>query len=84
VTKINVLLRTLSIPDNSLAQGLIAEMKQLLPVMEQIVNVAERNYRGEKVPVDEKVLSLFEPHTELIMRGRRKKTDRSLNSIRQM
>ena len=48
-------------------------MKQLLPIMEQIVNVAERNYRGEKVPVGEKVLSLFEPHTELIMRGRREK-----------
>ena len=73
VTKINALLRTLSIPDNSVVQGLIAELKQLLPIMEQIVNVAERNDRGEKVPVGEKVLSLFEPHTELIMRGRREK-----------
>jgi hypothetical protein len=40
-------------------------MKQLLPIMEQIVNVAERNYRGKKVPVGEKVFSLFEPHTAL-------------------
>lgn len=43
-----------------------------LPVMRQVANVARRRaFDGEKVPNGEKVFSIFEPHTELIMRGRR-------------
>ncbi len=43
-----------------------------LPVMRQVAVVARRReFDGEKVPNGEKVLSIFEPHAELIMRGRR-------------
>ena len=43
-----------------------------LPVMRQVANVARRRaFDGEKVPNGEKVFSIFEPHTELILRGRR-------------
>jgi transposase, IS5 family len=43
-----------------------------LPVMRQVAVVARRRaFDGEKVPNGEKVFSIFEPHTELIMRGRR-------------
>ena len=40
--------------------------------MRQVAVVARRReFDGEKVPNGEKVFSIFEPHTELIMRGRR-------------
>jgi IS5 family transposase len=45
-----------------------------LPTMRQAVSVARRReFDGEKVPNEDKVFSIFEPHTELIMRGRRGK-----------
>jgi IS5 family transposase len=45
---------------------------EYLPVMRQVASVARRRaFDGEKVPKVEKVFSIFEPHTELIMRGRR-------------
>lgn len=45
-----------------------------LPVMRQVASVARRRiFDGEKVPNDDKVFSIFEPHTELIKRGRRGK-----------
>ena len=43
-----------------------------LPVMRQVAAAARRRaFDGEKVPHGEKVFSIFEPHAELIMRGRR-------------
>ena len=43
-----------------------------LGVMRQVANVARRRaFDGEKVPNSDKVFSIFETHTELIMRGRR-------------
>jgi IS5 family transposase len=42
--------------------------------MQQVVAVARRaKLAGETVPASERVFSLFEPHTELIQRGRREK-----------
>ena len=53
-------------------QGIGASLAERLPVMRQIANVARRRaFDNEKVPNDDKVFSLFESHTELIMRGRR-------------
>jgi len=49
-----------------------AALAEYLPVMRQVAAVARRRaFDGEKVPHQEKVFSIFEPHTELIMRGRR-------------
>lgn len=43
-----------------------------LPAMRQVARVARRRaFDGEKVPNADKVFSIFEAHTELIMRGRR-------------
>jgi IS5 family transposase len=43
-----------------------------LPVMRQVARVARRRaFDGERVPNADKVFSIFEAHTELIMRGRR-------------
>jgi IS5 family transposase len=50
------------------------ELQTYLPSMRTIAAIARRaNVDGETVPASERVFSLFEPHTELIMRGRRQK-----------
>lgn len=49
-----------------------ASLEDKLPVMRQVAAVARRReFAGEKVPNSDKVFSIFEPHTELIKRGRR-------------
>ena len=49
-----------------------AVLADYLPVMRQVAAVARRRaFDAEKVPNRDKVFSIFEPHTELIMRGRR-------------
>jgi IS5 family transposase len=49
-----------------------AVLADYLPAMRQVAAVARRReFDGEKVPSGEKVFSIFEPHAELIMRGRR-------------
>jgi transposase, IS5 family len=50
------------------------ELGSFLPSMQQVVAVARRvQVAGEAVRASEKVFSIFEPHTELIKRGRREK-----------
>jgi len=46
-------------------------LSHYLPLVEQIVEQAEKRIiKGEQVPPDEKLYSLFEEHTELIVRGK--------------
>jgi transposase, IS5 family len=53
--------------------GLSAELAGFLPAMQHVVTQASRREGGETVPASERVFSIFEPHTELIKRGRRNK-----------
>jgi IS5 family transposase len=47
------------------------DLSQYLPTVDKIIDQAERRmFDGEKVPASEKVYSLFEPHVELIVRGK--------------
>ena len=55
------------------AIAIATELKSFLPAMTKVVDVARRRQAGEEVPVGDKVFSIFEPHTELIQRGRRDK-----------
>jgi len=55
---------------NELAVAFAVQLNEFIPWMEQIVSVARRRFGGEKVPNTEKVFSLFEPHTELIIKGK--------------
>jgi IS5 family transposase len=49
-------------------------LRDVLPPIHTVVETAERaGLRGEKVPASERVFSLFEPHVELIQRGKRSK-----------
>jgi len=62
-----------SSPNVELAAAAL-ELRSFLPSMQQVVAVARRvQVAHETVPASEKVFSIFEPHTELIKRGRREK-----------
>jgi IS5 family transposase len=55
-------------------QGLASGLGNYLPTMRTIhENAIRAQLQGETVPASERVFSLFEPHTELIQRGRRGK-----------
>jgi len=54
--------------------GIATELEQYLPSMRIVVANARRaQVAGEKVPARERVFSIFEPHAELIQRGKRQK-----------
>ncbi|WP_371924871.1 transposase [Endozoicomonas sp. SCSIO W0465] len=49
-----------------------ADVDHLLPLVDAIVSQTERRvFKGEKVPAQEKVVSLYEPHTDIIVKDRR-------------
>lgn len=51
------------------AARLVASLETLLPRLAQVIGQAERRVlAGEQVPAREKLLSLFEPHTQVIVR----------------
>jgi len=53
------------------AQKLKASLEQFLPRVEQVIaQTCQRVFAGEKVPAQEKVVSIFEPHTDIICRGK--------------
>jgi len=51
---------------------LVEEMKRLIPLVEQVINQTTRRVLdGESVPAEDKIVSLFEPHTDIIKKDRR-------------
>lgn len=52
------------------AMGLLEQLRQMLPLSEQVAACAWRVYQGETVPASERIFSIFEPHTELLKRGK--------------
>ena len=51
--------------------GLVNELEHYDALVEQVVDQASRRIlEGEKVPNAEKLFSIFEPHTELLIRGK--------------
>jgi IS5 family transposase len=55
-------------------EGIAAALRDFLPSIHTVLDTAERAaLRGEKVPARERVFSVFEPHVELIKRGKRSK-----------
>jgi IS5 family transposase len=57
-----------------LAQGCCQELEQYVGLALQVVDQTERRVvKGEVVPASEKVFSIFEPHTDIIIKDRRDK-----------
>jgi IS5 family transposase len=53
------------------AVALAASLAHYLPLVQQVINqTARRIFNGESVPATEKLVSLFEPHTAIIRRGK--------------
>ena len=56
------------------AQKLKAGLEQFIPRVEQVIAQTRRRvFEDEKVPASEKIVSIFEPHTAIICRGKANK-----------
>ncbi len=54
------------------AERLASELEHFIPLVRQVVSQTERRVlHGESVPADEKLVSIFEPHTDIIRKDRR-------------
>lgn len=54
------------------AAAYTAELGQFLPLAQGVISQSRRRVlNGEDVPANEKVLSIFEPHTDIIKKGQR-------------
>jgi IS5 family transposase len=54
------------------AQGLTRQLTHFVPLVEQVIQqTVRRVMEGEKVPAQEKLVSIFEPHTDIIRRGKK-------------
>jgi IS5 family transposase len=70
-----VVAATRQVPAEPLAAGLVTDLCQELEhfagLADQVIAQTRRRVlEGEQVPVQDKVLSIFEPHTDLIVRGK--------------
>ena len=56
-----------------LAKGLEEELRHYIPLARKVVDQTHRRIvNGEQVPAAEKLVSIFEPHTDIIIKGGRK------------
>jgi transposase, IS5 family len=54
------------------AIGFVATLSHFLPLVKRVIDQTERRVLGgESVPASEKLVSLFEPHTDIIVKDRR-------------
>lgn len=61
-----------SIMDAAKLEGLIHALDHFVPLVSQVISQAERRVlRGESVPSKEKLVSIFEPHTDIIVKDNR-------------
>jgi len=61
-----------SIRDTLAAHELACNIERALGILRKVVDQAVRRViRGEKVPASEKIVSFFEDHTDIIVKGRR-------------
>ena len=55
-----------------IAMGIQEELTELLGLMKQVYDITYRKeIEGEKVPNDDKIFSIYERHTDIIMKGQR-------------
>lgn len=55
-----------------LVMSIMKDFEELIPLTEKVIDQTTRRViHGEKVPAQEKVLSIFEPHTDIIIKDNR-------------
>ena len=56
------------------AKRLVSTLENFMPLAEQVMDQTERRvFQNEQVPAQEKIVSIFEPHTDIICRGKETK-----------
>ena len=71
VAQVQAVLPLLAHQGRPQAEGLIASLEHFAALMQQVISQARRGVlEGKKVPASEKIVSLFEPHTAVIRRGK--------------
>ncbi|MBM9514706.1 ISNCY family transposase [Desulfogranum marinum] len=61
-----------SIIEQALASGICKQLQEYLPIVRQVACQTKRRiFAGESVPALEKIVSIFEPHTDIIRKDRR-------------
>lgn len=67
-------LEQLQLQTDKPAQRLAETLRTFIPRAEQVIQQTERRvFRGEAVPAGEKLVSIFEPHTDIIKREKERK-----------
>jgi transposase, IS5 family len=51
----------------------LMQLENYLADMQHVVDQSRRAFNGETVPASERIFSIFEPHTEILMRGKEHK-----------
>jgi IS5 family transposase len=67
--------KTLSEMVTDEATQVVEQIEHFVPLVEQVIDQATRRVlQGEQVPAADKIVSLFEPHTDIIRRGKAGRT----------
>jgi len=74
IRQAQVVLKTLKEETSAQATKLRDTLETFIPRAEQVIDqTVRRVFDGEKVPAGQKLLSIFEPHTDIIKRGKANK-----------
>jgi IS5 family transposase len=61
-----------NIRDSLAALGLAHHLEQAVGILRKVIDQTDRRvFKGEKVPASEKIVSFFEEHTDIIVKGSR-------------
>ncbi|MBM9515366.1 ISNCY family transposase, partial [Desulfobulbus marinus] len=61
-----------SIIEQAVAVDICKQLREYLPIIRQVACQTKRRvFEGESVPALEKIVSIFEPHTDIIRKDRR-------------
>lgn len=66
--------RTSNLLDDAAIEGIRQEIRHFAALGDRVISQARRRiFQGEKVPAAEKIVSIFEPHTDIIVRNKARK-----------
>jgi transposase, IS5 family len=61
-----------TLPDTFTGRELARRLERAVGILRRVIDQTERRvFKGEKVPASEKIVSFFEDHTDIIVKGRR-------------
>ena len=61
-----------TLPDTFTGRELARRLERAVGILRKVIDQTERRvFKGEKVPASEKIVSFFEDHTDIIVKGRR-------------